>query len=324
MSSFPEIVHGSDKPLYNIGVVSRMTGVSMATLRAWERRYGFPDSERTSGGHRLYSERDVLYIRWVKGRIDDGMQASHAINALHHQEETGGLALVEQVNGFQDSKPVPIRTGESKLRNYEGQLFNALIHRELSAADTILGEALAASSPENLILEVIGPVLSEIGEAWEQARISVATEHLATNYLRQRLLMWMVSGPPPKSINPIILACAPNEWHEGSLLILGALLRRRRWPVAYLGQSVPLTDLSSFIRDIRPSLVVLLAMTEKTAAELVDWPQYLPEILQSGRPLVGYGGRAFTIQPQWRLKMAGTFLGNTFTEGIETIENLLS
>ena len=324
MSSFPDIVHGSDKPLYNIGVVSRMTGVSMATLRAWERRYGFPDSERTTGGHRLYSERDVLFIRWVKSRIDEGMQASHAINALRHQKETGGLALVEQIDGLQDSKPVLIRTGGSNLRNYEGQLFNTLIHRELSAADTIMGEVLAASSPENLILEVIGPVLSEIGDAWEQGRISVATEHLATNYLRQRLLMWMVSGPPPKSINPIILACAPNEWHEGSLLIIGALLRRRRWPVAYLGQSVPLTDLSSFIHEIRPSMIVLLAMTENTATELVNWPRYLPEILQSGKPLVGYGGRVFTTQPQWRLKMAGTFLGGTFTEGIETIENLLS
>jgi hypothetical protein len=71
-------------------------------------------------------------------------------------------------------------------------------------------------------------------------------------------------------------------------------------------------------------MIVILAMTEKTAAELVDWPQYLPEILQTGRPLVGYGGRVFTTRPEWRLKMAGTFLGGTFTEGIETIENLLS
>ncbi len=33
----------NEEPLYNIGVVSRMTGISMATLRAWERRYKFPD-----------------------------------------------------------------------------------------------------------------------------------------------------------------------------------------------------------------------------------------------------------------------------------------
>ena len=69
MVTLPDVHLGSDEPLYNIGVVSRMTGVSMATLRAWERRYNFPNSERTSGGHRLYSENDVLQLRWVKDRI---------------------------------------------------------------------------------------------------------------------------------------------------------------------------------------------------------------------------------------------------------------
>lgn len=324
MSNFPEIVQGSDKPLYNIGVVSRMTGISMATLRAWERRYGFPDSERTAGGHRLYSEQDILFIRWVKGRTDEGMQASHAINALRHQKETGGLALVEPVVGPQGIPPMAFIPGGTQLSRYESQLYEALTHRELAAADTILGEALAASSPENLILEVIGPVLSQIGDAWEEGRLSVATEHLATNYLRQRLLMWMVSGPPPRLVDPIALACAPSEWHEGSLLILGALLRRRRWPVAYLGQAVPLAELSTFLREIRPAMVILLAMTENTAAELADWPQYLPDAMQSGKPIIGYGGRIFTLQQHWRLKVPGNYLGDTFTEGIKTIESLLT
>ena len=49
MSPLPEVQVGSDEPLYNIGVVARMTGLSMATLRAWERRYDFPAAERTAG-----------------------------------------------------------------------------------------------------------------------------------------------------------------------------------------------------------------------------------------------------------------------------------
>src|SRR5512140_3830850 len=77
---------GSDEPLYNIGVVSRMTGISVATLRAWERRYGFPTSGRTAGGHRLYSERDMVRLRWVKVQIEQGMQTAQAIQALKRQE----------------------------------------------------------------------------------------------------------------------------------------------------------------------------------------------------------------------------------------------
>ena len=45
------LADASDEPLYNIGMVARMTGIPVATLRVWERRYGFPNATRTPGGH---------------------------------------------------------------------------------------------------------------------------------------------------------------------------------------------------------------------------------------------------------------------------------
>jgi len=321
MTPLPDVSIGNAEPLYNIGVVARMTGVSMATLRAWERRYRFPASERTAGGHRLYSEKDVLRLHWVKDRIDEGMQTAQAINALRHQELTGNLTLVEILPpGMTEERP---EKSVAHLINYQEQLLATLLARDLSAADCLLGEAMAISSPEQLILEVIGPTMAQVGEAWETGQVSVAAEHLATNYLRQRLLMWMVSGPPPKPVSPIVLACGPEEWHEGSLLILGALLRRRRWPVAYLGQAVPLSDLAGFLRDLHPALVVLIAMTEASATLLLDWPHWMPEIAQSGKPVISYGGRIFENQPEWRLKMAGFYLGGNFSAGLHNIERLL-
>jgi len=322
MAPLPEVIIGGSEPLYNIGVVARMTGVSMATLRAWERRYNFPESQRTAGGHRLYSEKDVMRLRWVKQRIDEGMQTAQAINALRHQEHSGKLTLVQHLPAaFLEEKP---EKPGPHLHVYQDRIVKSLLGRDLASADTALGEALAISSPEDLIVDLIGPSLAQVGQAWEDGKISIATEHLATNYLRQRLLMWMVSGPPPKTINPIVLACAPNEWHEGSLLILGALLRRRRWPVAYLGQAVPLPDLSNFIHDLHPSLVILIAMTENTVIELVDWPHWMPDVAQTGKPQIAYGGRIFTLQPEWRLRMTGVYLGDNFREGITNIERLLN
>ena len=320
MSPLPDVVNGNNDPLYNIGVVSRMTGVSMATLRAWERRYEFPESERTAGGHRLYSEKDVLRLRWVKERIDEGMQTAQAINALRYQETGGHFAPLPRT--FPAIEEQPKETWALKTM-FQTRLMEALVRKDLQTADIVMGEALASSSPENLILNVIGPTLSGIGAGWESGTVDITTEHLATNYLRQRLLMWMMSGPPPRSVNPIVLACAPNEWHEGSLLILGALLRRRHWPVAYLGQSVPLRDLAGFVRELHPAMLILIAMTDSTALELVDWPQWLPEVSQTGKPVVGYGGRIYVTQPEWRLRMAGTYLGDDFHQALEKIEKLI-
>lgn len=319
MSQLPEVQTGSNEPLYNIGVVARMTSLSMATLRAWERRYGFPESERTSGGHRLYSEHDVLRLQWVKARIDEGMQTRQAISALRHQEETGHLTVFP--------KEIIAEGGISEdqrfLSSFQERLLNDVLHLDLQSADSLLGQALALTSPEDLILNLIAPVMASVGEAWENGEISVATEHLSTNFLRQRLLMWMLSGPPAQPIPPIILACAPEEWHEGSLLILGALLRRRRWPVAYLGQSVPLSDLAIFVRDLKPSAVVMVAMMEKAAENLSEWPRWLPEAVERGTPIFGYGGRIFTQNPEWRQKVLGHYLGDTLREGLESLERLL-
>jgi DNA-binding transcriptional MerR regulator len=327
MTPLPDVELGNEEPLYNIGVVSRMTGISMATLRAWERRYDFPEAKRTAGGHRLFSERDVVRLHWVKQRIGEGMQTAQSISALRHQEQTGHLILSQGELAVETHPKALVaegERGENFLDSYTTRLSEVLYHRNMQHSDEILGEALSVSTPEDLILKVISPVLAVVGEAWEQGKISVATEHLATNYLRHKLLLWMVSGPPPVSRPPIVLSCAPNEWHEGSLLVIGALLRRRRWPVAYLGQAVPLADLATFVREIRPQLVVLVAMTEMAASGLVEWPNWLPEVAQSGEPVIGYGGLIYQEKPEWRSRTPGVYLGNTFEEGINAIEKLLA
>ena len=320
MSSIYEVESASNEPLYNIGVVSRITNLSMATLRAWERRYEFPASERTAGGHRLYSEKDVIRLRWVKSRIDEGLQTAQAIHALQYQEQTGFTLLSDTL----PLQSIPTQVKSSiQFDSIQVRLYDYLIRRDLQMADQVLGEALAVLTPDDIILEVIAPTITKIGESWEKGLVNIATEHLATNYLRQKLMMWMLSGPPIRSSNPILLACAPDEWHEGSLLVLGSLLRRRRWPVAYLGQSIPLNDLAGLVNDIKPSLIILVAMTEMSAQNVIEWPKYMPEVAQSGRPIVGYGGRIFNIHPEWRLRMNGLFLGNSFREGLDTIERLL-
>jgi hypothetical protein len=39
--------------------------------------------------------------------------------------------------------------------------------------------------------------------------------------------------------------------------------------------------------------------------------------------LIGFGGRIFIEQPEWRARVPGTYLGDTYQEGLANIENLL-
>jgi MerR family transcriptional regulator, light-induced transcriptional regulator len=314
-----------DESIYNIGVVARMTGIPAATLRVWERRYGFPDTARTEGGHRLYSDGDVRRLRWVKEKIDAGLQTRQAIRALKAQDATPATpadgkerAALPGLRGEAEAAQA-----DSYVELLQSRLLSALLDHDLAYADDILGEGLGFYSPETVMLRLIQPVLVEIGDGWLDGDVTIGTEHYATGYLRQRLAHWLRSGPPLLQVPPTVLACAPGEYHEASLMIFGALLRRRRWPVAYLGQSIPLPDLAQFVERTAPLAVVVVAMTEEPAAALVEWPEYLPDALRKGRPVFAYGGRVFNEQPERRSAMRGVFLGTDLMEGVDTLERIL-
>ena len=70
------------QPIYNIKAVVEATGLPAATLRAWERRYGALSPGRTDSGYRLYSARDIAVLRWLKARVDEGMNISQALQLL--------------------------------------------------------------------------------------------------------------------------------------------------------------------------------------------------------------------------------------------------
>src|SRR3712207_2959209 len=88
MTQPPAIAHLSDAPVCNTKAVARETGVHADTLRARERRYGVPRTKRTGDRHRLYSDRDIAIIRWMRDRNDEGMNISHAVMLLTNTLET--------------------------------------------------------------------------------------------------------------------------------------------------------------------------------------------------------------------------------------------
>ena len=314
-----------NEAIYNIGVVSRMTDIPPATLRVWERRYGFPNCVRTEGGHRLYTMQEIERLRWVKEKVDAGMQARQAVRALETLRDAPGAEPAPDINSHELEKPFTTSTpGEdSYLHTLQHRMQDTLLRHNVDDADVVFDEAMALYTPEDIMLHIISPTLRDIGMEWERGNVTVATEHLASHYLRQRLIIWMKTGPPPFDVPTTLLACAPGEYHEGGLLMFGAMLRRRRWPVAYLGQSIPLVEVTSFVKQTPTAAIVMVAMTEEPARALAQWPDLLPGIASAQRPVFTYAGRIFNLQPEWRSRVQGVFLGASLGDGVQTLERLL-
>ena len=70
--------NSNDNPL-SIGDVVQATGLTEATLRAWERRYDFPQPQREPSGHRRYAAEEVERILRVVAERERGIALPGAI-----------------------------------------------------------------------------------------------------------------------------------------------------------------------------------------------------------------------------------------------------
>ncbi len=311
--------------VFSIGAVSHLTGLSEATLRMWERRYRFPKTERSAGGHRQYSQQDIIELQWVKSRLNDGMRIHRAVKALEEAQRMP-RPFVGDASSQTTAAPVLQSTQDMGLAHLRPLLLHALVMFDAEVSDRLLDEATARYPLERVVLELVGPILHDIGEAWSAGRIDVAAEHFASHRLRQRLAVWLDAHPPALHVRPVVLVCAPGELHEGSLLMLGVLLGRLRWPILYLGQSLPLEDLSTVVANVQPAVIVFVAMTQDTAQALKGWPHWLaPDAETTGapQPVVCFGGEAFNADGDLVHDFPGLWLGKTIDQGCQRIHRLL-
>lgn len=87
--------NGSGRRGYKIQAVARLTGIAAETLRTWERRYRIVDPQRTPGGDRLYSDRDVERLVLVRQLREIG----HSVGALSKRPTESLQAMLERHSG---------------------------------------------------------------------------------------------------------------------------------------------------------------------------------------------------------------------------------
>jgi MerR family transcriptional regulator, light-induced transcriptional regulator len=311
------IVDLPEDPKYTIKTVSIQTGIRPITLRAWERRYSLLAPFRSDNRYRLYSERDIAILHWIKNRLDGGLSISSAVREFKdfQKKETWPEAMPVQ----QQSGPNPHQA--KPPASFASQLTQILLRHDETAAMILLGEAHAAFDLTTICLEIIVPCLIEIGEQWHRGEIRIADEHYITTFLRGKLMSLLQAYPNRRNMPYIITATAPSELHEIGSLILSVLLRRDGYRVEYLGSDVPVEDLVDYARFEHPALIILSATTETAALELVHLQEKLSKLHPV--PLFGFGGAAFNMKPELRQLISGQFLGETLNEACQMVARLV-
>ena len=196
---------GAPVGAYKMNTFAKLTGLSPAVLRAWERRHALLEPVRLGGGHRAYTEEDLRVIERVRELMGSGRSIGEValIGRTKLLEELGGplvhmpKANADRLEALKDAVVEGARTIQSPL-----------IHRALD-------EAFAMGSPTTVVDRVVMPAAIEIGEKWRAGEISIAGEHLATSALKFRVqkLLEMASSTGEQR-DPVVCACVPGERHE--------------------------------------------------------------------------------------------------------------
>ncbi len=302
-----------NQPIYNIKAVVEATGLTAATLRAWERRYGALTPGRTAGGYRLYSASDIATLQWLRLRVGEGLSISQA------------LALLSRWPKGVQPEPAVDRHADSWQGMHEGReaLLKALLVFDESRADRVLEEAFAVYSLESVAEHLVAPAMAQMGDLWHEGQVSTTAEHFASNYLRRKLDTIISAAPKPAGGGLIVLGCAPGDWHELGLQLIHLFLRRRGQNSLYLGQNVPVAQFVDEMERLRPAMVIIAAALPETVPGLVALGETL-QTMRPPQPLFAYGGRIFNVQPALRDGIPGIFLGESARSAADYVSALMA
>ena len=309
----------SRTPNYNLKVVIQETGLKADTLRAWERRYGLPNPQRTAGGHRLYSQYDIEMIKWLMARQKEGLRINHAIEMWRNIEGAGQDPFKEMPVEVTSPPGAHLVMMGEVVEEIKQDWVKACLAFDEARAENILAQAFARYPVETVCLEVLTAGLSDIGELWYTGESTVQQEHFASALAIRRINALLAAAPAPSRQGKIMVACPAGEDHIYPMLLTTLFLRLRGWDVVYLGANVPLDKLDTAIQSAKPDLVVSSAQQLLTAANLYDTASFL---VKEQVPLA-YGGLIFNQLPELQDIIPGHFLGESLTGAVQSIEELM-
>jgi DNA-binding transcriptional MerR regulator len=236
-----------EEALFQIKVVSKLTGLTADTIRAWERRYEAVQPVRSHSGVRMYTSAHVSRLELLRRVVSRG----HAIGRVSHLTDEQLRSLLED--------EVNRRPGAAEGAAIVDQLLEAIEQFDHYLVDQILTRTALILRPRDIVHEVAEPLVQAIGENWARGRFSIAQEHMATHLLRNLFGTLLRLTGTPATGRALVMATPPGEQHEVGLLMVALLAASQGIKVCYLGAELPMDEILEVV-DRVPALAVALSV----------------------------------------------------------------
>lgn len=224
------------KEAFTIKDLENISGIKAHTIRIWEKRYNLLTPQRTDTNIRYYSSKSLQKILNVallkKNNFKISKIAEMSDNAIivSARELTfKGAVNDEAINSF-----------KLAMFQFDKVLFNNTYNR-----------LLQKRTFRAIFKEVFIPFLNHIGLLWQTDTLLPAHEHFVSNLITQKIQIHTgeLEYSTVNSDVTYVLFLPENEIHELGLLYLNYELALRGNRTIYLGQSLPLDNLTYFLKN---------------------------------------------------------------------------
>jgi DNA-binding transcriptional MerR regulator/methylmalonyl-CoA mutase cobalamin-binding subunit len=233
---------------YPIRAVSKLTGIGIDTLRAWERRHGAVTPVRDDRG-RMYTDADIARLRLLRGAVEHG----HSIGRLAGLTDTA----LRRLGATADANTASSVASTQRTSLDTAALTSALQKYDATAIDQQISRLAAVLPPLELLRDVLMPVLAQVGDEWHRGAARIAHEHLMSSTMRNILGSFLRLYARPDVSTRLLFATLAGERHEIGTLGAAMLAASSGLGVAYLGPDLPAGEIVESVKSAGAQVLVL-------------------------------------------------------------------
>ena len=306
--------------LHTIRIASRRTGLSPHVIRIWERRYAVLATGRTESNRRLYSDEDLERLGLLRELTQHGHQISRVahlevpkLKELVQQETPSPATASPQING-QPPSPQLISPEE-----YQERCIHALRQMDAASMRELLDQAKINLGYRTPLPTIVAPLISRVGEDWQEGDLRIAHEHLHTSVVRDFLCSTPAGSTVATHAPELIVSTPAGGAHELGALLVAATARDLGWRVTYLGASLPAEEINAVARARSAKAIAISLVYPAGDADVRVELLRLRSLMPQTMTLV-LGGRA---AESYRKSLAG-IPGVRWCDSLDELEKLLT
>ncbi len=239
---------------YSIQFVSKLTGINAHTIRAWEKRYNAIEPNRDVNGRRLYSQIDIDKLNLLSDLSSLGTPISD-LASLPLKE------LEALYSNFFGNNKIQKKNKHVSI-DFNSMLQNLIMALKLYKLDIIsheLEKIKEGCSLRDFALNLLSPLLQEVGAMCESGELTIAQEHALSAILKFHVgnILFDYANENKLYDHNVILAAPEGELHEFGIMIAALLCKYYGIKFYFLGANLPADSLIQCAKQINSKLIIL-------------------------------------------------------------------